>query len=60
MVVALVVSHLPLTVGQAVYPIMPDCTSLQPTPCEILPNITEDGTIDYKTGYFVSHICWQT
>ncbi len=52
---ALMVTHLQLPAGQAVYPVMPDCTSLQPTPCEILPNVTADGTIDYKTGYFVRH-----
>ena len=52
---ASIVTHRMPTAGQAVYPVMPDCTSLQPTPCEILPNVTADGTIDYKTGYFVRH-----
>ncbi len=56
----LMVTHQLPTAGQAVYPVMPDCTSLQPTPCEILPNVTADGTIDYKTGYFVRHDCCRT
>ena len=39
--------------GQANYPIMPDCTSLQPAPCGVSPFTNPDGSINFTAGYLV-------